>query len=88
MNYKIKFSEIEYKVNNSSGVYEIFTNEDIPLKVGISNNLKRRLKQHRNSKQKYLKIKNQELPITLSNIESKQSILAKHLYFDNSLTVN
>lgn len=87
MNYKIKFSEIDYKINDSLGVYEIFTNEGIPLKVGISNNLKKRLKQHRNSKQKYLKIRNHNLPVLPSNIVSKQSILTKHLYFDKSITV-
>lgn len=88
MNYKIKFSEIDDKVNDSSGVYEIFTNQGIPLKVGISKNLKKRLQQHRNSRQKYLKIKNHDLPASPSNIVSKQSILTKHLYFDKSITAN
>ena len=88
MNNKIKFSEIEDKVSTSFGVYEIFTNENIALKIGISNNLTRRLKQHRNSKQIYLQIINKELPITPSNINSQQSILAKHLYFDKSINKN
>ena len=57
-NIKIKFSHIDEQVNSLFGVYEIFTNNNIALKVGISNNLKRRLKQHRNSRQSSLKIIN------------------------------
>lgn len=86
MSIKIKFSQIDEKINSSFGLYEIYTNDNIHLKVGISNNLKRRLKQHRNSRQNSLKIKNVDLPILPNNMESKQSILAKHLYFDKNIT--
>ncbi len=83
---KIKFSEITNLDNKKAGIYEIYTNDDIPLKVGISTNIKRRLREHKNSKQKYLKIKNTNLPITPDNIKSNQSILAKHLYFDKKIS--
>jgi len=85
---KIKFSEIKNLDNKKSGIYEIYTNEHIPLKVGISTNIKRRLREHKNSKQKYLKIKNHNLPISPNNIKSNQSILAKHLYFDSKIAPN
>jgi len=82
---KIKFSEITNLDNKKPGIYEIYTNEHIPLKVGISTNIKRRLREHKNSKQKYLKIKNHNLSISPNNIKSNQSILAKHLYFDTKI---
>ncbi len=85
---KIKFSEIVNLNNNKPGIYEIYTNNHIPLKVGISTNIKRRLRQHKNSMQIYLEILKTNLPISPENIRSNQSILAKHLYFDTKIAPN
>ena len=83
---RIGFNDINDKVPSESGLYEIYTIEGIALKVGISNNLKKRLMQHATSKQSNLKIKDSSIAITPSNMCSKQSTLAKHLYFDKSLS--
>lgn len=48
--------------------------------------MQKRLRAHASSKQKYLQIKDKtsgELP---SDLISKRSILAKHLYFDDEIT--
>jgi len=57
--FKIRFSEIETTVppGAAPGLYEIVTDEGKLLKVGISGNLRRRLVQHRQSKQSRLKLK-------------------------------
>ena len=81
---RIKFGDIDSTVPTSPGIYEIHTNNDVPLKVGISANLQRRLLQHRESRQKYLNLR---LGGTWSNpdhVISKRSILAKHLYFEET----
>lgn len=83
---KITFDKIDEKVPSSPGIYEVFTNDGVPLKVGISVNLRKRLKAHARSKQSRLKLQDESEPASLSNMVSKQSILAKHLYFDSSLT--
>jgi hypothetical protein len=74
------------KIERTPGLYQIFTFEGTPLKVGISNNLQKRLKAHARSKQKYLQIKDNALGELPSDIVSKRSILAKHLFFDNEIT--
>jgi len=82
---KIKFSEIKTKVPAEPGIYEIYTKDKTRLKVGIGINLRHRLLQHASSKQRCLKLKpggNIEDP---KDIRSKQSILAKHLYYDKSI---
>ena len=72
------------------GLYEIRMGE-VLLKVGIASNLQRRLRQHARSSQKRLKslvgskTGKRRLP---SEVASKGSILAKHLYFDRSVTRN
>ncbi len=82
---KIKFSEIYDKVPSKPGYYEIFTIDEVKLNVGIASNLKRRLIQHANSKQGALKFNGSEINPSPSGVRSKQSILAKHLYFDKTI---
>ena len=83
---KIKFSEIRNLVESTTGIYEIYLNDGTPLKVGIAKNLRSRLRMHFGSKQRRLKIKNCDDPITPNNMQSKQSIFAKHLYFDSTIS--
>lgn len=83
---KFRFSEIKTNVELSPGLYEISTNGGVPLKVGIAKELRKRLLAHGASKQSRLKLKDDSLGYVLNNVESKQSILAKHLYFDSSIT--
>lgn len=83
---KIKFDEIKAEVLEKSGIYEIYTNSGVPLKVGIGNDMRRRLLQHRASRQSALKLKPGGNRTNPNDVESKQSILAKHLYYDESLT--
>lgn len=79
--FKIRFSEIETTVPVAPGLYEIVTDEGRLLKVGISGNLSKRLIQHRQSKQSRLKLKEGGDWSSPSDAMSKQSILAKHLFF-------
>ena len=79
--FKIRFSEIETTVPASPGLYEIVTDEGGLLKVGISGNLRKRLIQHRQSRQSRLKLKEVGDWSNPSDVMSKQSILAKHLFF-------
>ncbi|MBI4244098.1 MAG: hypothetical protein HY606_08420 [Planctomycetes bacterium] len=83
---KIKFDEIETKVSEIPGIYEIYTNSGIPLKVGIGKNIKERLLQHRSSRQSALKLKPGGCFDNPNDVKSKKSILAKHLYYDESIT--
>jgi len=88
MSTKIRFGEIESLPPAKSGIYEIHTDEGIPLKIGIGKDIRKRLLQHRASKQQRLRLKvrgNRENP---NDVESKQSILAKHLYYDRSIATN
>ncbi|RUO56894.1 hypothetical protein CWI70_01715 [Pseudidiomarina homiensis] len=70
------------------GLYQIHTFDGIPLKVGIAKNLRQRLRQHARSLQRKLQPTKSEPIGDPSHLRSKQSILAKHLYFDHSLTAN
>jgi hypothetical protein len=79
--FRIRFSEIETAVPSTPGLYEIVTDEGELLKVGISGNLRRRLVQHRQSKQSRLKLKSGGSWSNPNDVMSKQSILAKHLFF-------
>lgn len=79
--FKIRFCDIESSAPAGPGLYEIATNEGELLKVGISGNLQKRLVQHRQSKQSRLKLKEGGDWSKPSDVTSKQSILAKHLYF-------
>jgi hypothetical protein len=86
MKSKINFSEVKHQVSAISGIYEIYTLEGIPLKVGIASNLKKRLLDHYASSQASLK-KNTDGEISNpSHLISKRSILAKHLYFDQNIS--
>lgn len=78
------FSQVD-QLLNKSGVYQIFTDDGIPLKVGIAAKLRARLRQHAKSSQKYLKFKHEGTDIQPSDVRSTRSILAKHLYFDSSI---
>ena len=71
---EMKFDEIEARVGKEPGIYEIYTNDGISLKVGIGVNIRNRLKQHRASRQSGLKLKlggNFQNP---SDVMSKSSI--------------
>lgn len=82
----LKFSQIMSRVDELPGLYEIYTADGMCLKVGISVNLRKRLIAHGKSQQGRLRLKINGLGYTLENVQSKQSILAKHLYFDSTLT--
>jgi hypothetical protein len=81
----IRFREIEDKVPNEPGIYKIYTNTGIALKVGISANIRRRLMQHRVSRQNRLLLKTGGDRGNPSDVLSKESILSKHLYYDESI---
>ena len=83
--YFAGFDEIE-DIQVRPGIYEIFTSYDLPLKVGIASNLRSRLKDHGNSRSSGLKISSSASSPNPSDVSSKKSILAKHLYFDSSLS--
>lgn len=83
---KINFNEIESKVKNTPGIYQIYTKQGIALKVGIGVNICNRLLQHRASRQSGLKLKPEGSFYNPNDVISKSSILAKHLYFDKSIT--
>ncbi|UZE15917.1 hypothetical protein LOY70_18570 [Pseudomonas sp. B21-054] len=78
---EIRFSDVETAVPTTPGLYQIITDEGELLKVGISGNLRKRLLQHRQSKQSRLKLREGGDWRNPADVISKQSILAKHLYF-------
>ena len=82
---KVSFGEMEGKVPPDAGIYEIHTLTGIPLKVGISGNLRKRLMQHRASRQSGLKLREGGQRSDPKDVDSKASILAKHLYYDTTL---
>jgi hypothetical protein len=73
-------------VPESPGLYEIHTKSGKPLKVGIATNLRRRLMQHAKSRQSRLRLADGGSWDVPEHVQSKQSILAKHLYFDRTIT--
>ncbi len=88
MKRRVEFEAIASEVPESSGIYEIHTNDGTPLKVGIAKNLRRRLTTHFVSRQSGLKAKvrgTSSWPCP-SEVVSKASILAKHLYFDRAIS--
>jgi uncharacterized protein (DUF4415 family) len=85
---RIRFAEIEREVPAKPGIYEIYTDTGIPLKVGVSANLRKRLLQHRASRQSGLRLKPLGQHHNPDHIKSKSSILAKHLYFDRTITAD
>lgn len=79
--HRTSFTDIEIEVPESPGIYEIYNLDNVPLKVGISVNLRRRLRQHRQSKQKYLSLRTEGDWSNPTDVRSTRSILTKHLYF-------
>ena len=57
MRKPIRFGEIEANILGGPGIYEIRTDDGIRLKVGIGKDLRKRLLQHRASRQSCLKLK-------------------------------
>src|SRR5688572_14697033 len=83
MHRPFRFSEIEQHVpDGQPGIYEIHTTSGIRLKIGISSNLRKRLIQHRQSRQTALKLKPGGNRSNPQDVQSKQSILTQHLYYD------
>lgn len=77
----VPFTNVE-SIPEATGIYQIWTKEGGALKVGIASNLRKRLRQHRKSRQPKLVGDDPVLPAAW---RSKSSILAKHLFFDRSL---
>lgn len=87
MNRSFRFSDIEQHAPASApGLYEIHTTTGIPLKVGISKNLRKRLIQHRASRQSGLRLKPGGTWENPRDVESKNSVLAHHLYYDAQIS--
>lgn len=78
---RIRVSEIELYVPALPGLYEIYKDDGEALKVGIGINLRKRLIQHRRSRQSRLILKAGGDWNNPADVRSAQSILAKHLYF-------
>ncbi|WP_323016879.1 hypothetical protein [Castellaniella sp.] len=78
---RANFVDIEEVIPTRPGIYGIYTLDNTPLKVGISVNLRRRLRQHKESKQKYLSLRPNGCWENPADVKSTRSILAKHLYF-------
>jgi hypothetical protein len=85
MHAQITFADIDGYVPAGPGIYQIWTIWGEALKVGISTNLRKRLRKHRASRDSGLKPKPGGDPGTPDGCISKASILAKHLYFDQTL---
>lgn len=83
---KVRFGEIDTRVPTGPGIYEIHTDTGTPLKVGIAGDLRARLRQHRDSLQTKLKLKQNGSWDRCGDVKSNASILAKHLFFDSSIT--
>lgn len=84
---RISFDKISESISNSPGIYEIWTKSGIGLKVGISLNILKRLKDHAASRASGLKKKptSDNKNLKPNDFISKKSILAKHLYFDKTI---
>lgn len=83
----MNFSDIEQHVPpHAAGIYEIHTRDGVRLKVGIAGDLRKRLRIHRASRQSGLRLCAGGDWANPLHVVSKSSILAKHLFFDSSLT--
>jgi hypothetical protein len=80
----VRFSELD-KLPTEPGLYEVHAHGE-PLKVGIARNLRSRLQHHLASRQRYLKLKQGGSFANPNDVISKRSILAKHLFFDRSIS--
>ena len=83
---EIAFADIDKVVTEGPGIYQIWTFGGEALKVGIGTNLRDRLRKHRASRASGLRLRPGGDPDNPDHWVSKASILAKHLYFDQSLT--
>ena len=81
----IRFDQVGRDVPAKPGIYEIHTDTGTALKVGIGINLRKRLLQHRASRQSCLRLKSGGKRSNPDDVVSKGSILAKHLYYDRSI---
>jgi len=81
---RTNFASIEKSIPERPGIYGIYTLDNVPLKVGISVNLRRRLRQHKESRQKYLLLRFNGNWANPADVKSTRSILAKHLYFSTA----
>ncbi len=83
---RMRFSEVATIAGGRPGMYEVQTLRGVPLKVGIAGDLKVRLLQHAASLQSRLKLKPNGSWRRPRDVASKGSVLAKHLFFDRSIT--
>jgi hypothetical protein len=83
---KVRFEKIENQIPSGPGLYEIHTDTGIALKVGIGVSLRKRLLKHQASRQSCLRLKSGGDRRNPDDVVSKGSILAKHLYYDQSIT--
>jgi hypothetical protein len=90
---RIGFDNLAKQVGTETGVYQIWTRSGIGLKVGIADNLLKRLSDHAASRNSGLRIirtsgsvEDGMSDLKPADVKSKGSILAKHLYFDHSLS--
>jgi len=82
----IRFSEIEARIApGQPGLYEIRTLSGEKLKVGMAKDLRDRLVAHRASRQSGLRLKPGGDWSRPDDVDSKKSILAKHLYYDEAI---
>ncbi len=88
MSRRLRFDELEGNVPSKPGIYEIYMLFGEALKVGVGKSLLQRLKDHRASRQGGLKLKPNGDWNDPSDVDSKKSILAKHLFFDSSIAKN
>ena len=82
---RVRFSTLD-RVPTLPGVYEVSLLSGRLLKVGIASNLRRRLRRHAASRQAALRLKDGGQRRNPNDVSSKSSILAKHLYYDFTLT--
>jgi hypothetical protein len=81
------FDQVGSAVPTQPGLYQIVMNNGKMLKVGIASNLRSRLLQHRASLDSCLQLKSGGLRVNPDDVRSKGSILAKHLYYDSTLSI-
>lgn len=84
MRQRIAFRDIDTLDTKRPGVYEVHTRSGAAA-VGIAADLKKRLRQHRASRDSALKLKSEGDRKNPNDVLSKQSILAKHLYYDSEI---
>jgi hypothetical protein len=81
----IRFSEVDALPAGLPGLYEVVMLDGTLLKVGIGNNLRKRLMNHRRSPDSGLRLKNGGDWSRPDDVVCKCSILGKHLYYDEEI---